>query len=222
MSTPLPDYYALLGVPSSATSSEIREAYKKQSLTCHPDRFPNASSGEKQRLTRKFQSLADAYYVLSDPERKSEYDGLRSSQGFQSFTEGQEEKEQDSSANFFSQFFRAAGSSTAAQDSDSHAEAGGQPEAEGVFNNVFEEMLRPEVHRVAPVWKWVGSASGAALGMILANIPGAVAGTFVGGKLGAIRDAKGKSVSQVFMNLNAGQRAEVLKALATKVLGSLG
>lgn len=44
----------------------------------------------------------------------------------------------------------------------------------------------------------------------------------VGNRLGAIRDAKGKSVGQVFMNLGANQRAEVLKALAMKVLGAVG
>lgn len=122
-------------------------------------------------------------YVLSDPERKAEYDGLRSTQGFQSFTEGEEEKEQDTSANFFSNFFRAAGAAAAAGGSsssgaDSNGDGAGaaQPQgecylqcrddsqlthvrfviffaADGVFNNVFEEMLRPEVHRVAPIWK---------------------------------------------------------------------
>lgn len=60
MSSPLPDYYGLLGVAPTATSQEVREAYKRASLQCHPDRFPNASAEEKQRLTTKFQSLADA------------------------------------------------------------------------------------------------------------------------------------------------------------------
>jgi hypothetical protein len=57
---PLPDYYAVLGVSPSATPTEVREAYKRQSLQCHPDRFPNVSEAEKQKLTTKFQSLADA------------------------------------------------------------------------------------------------------------------------------------------------------------------
>lgn len=83
-------------------------------------------------------------------------------------------------------------------------------------------MLRPEVHRVVPLWKWIGSASGAGLGFIVANIPGAIGGAVLGNRLGAIRDAKGKSVGAVFMSLNQGQRAEVLKGLAAKVLGSLG
>ena len=54
------------------------------------------------------------------------------------------------------------------------------------------------------------------------NIPGLIGGAVVGNRLGAIRDAKGKSVGQVFMNLGANQRAEVLKALAMKVLGAVG
>ncbi|CAO1620423.1 unnamed protein product [Parajaminaea phylloscopi] len=217
MASPLPDYYSLLGVAPTATSSEIREAYKKQSLRSHPDRFPNASTEEKERLTRKFQSLADAYYVLSNAERKAEYDSLRASQGFQSFEKGQEEQEQSSSARFFQSFF--SGGAAGASSGPAQQE---QPQANGVFSDVFEEMLRPEVHRVAPIWKWVGSASGAGLGFILGNIPGAVGGAVLGNRLGAIRDAKGKSVGAVFMNLNQGQRAEVLKALAVKVLGSLG
>ncbi|PWN19774.1 DnaJ-domain-containing protein [Microstroma glucosiphilum] len=187
---PLPDYYAVLGVSPTATPSEVREAYKRQSLQCHPDRFPNVPEAEKQRLTTKFQSLADAYYVLSNAERREEYDGLRGSQGFHAFGEGEEEKEQRSTA--------------------------------GTFNDVFAELLRPEVQRVVPIWKWVGSASGAGLGFILANIPGAIGGAVVGNRIGAIRDAKGKSVGAVFMNLSAGDRAAVLKALAVKVLGSLG
>ena len=93
-----------------------------------------------------------------------------------------------------------------------------QPQADRVFANVFEELLRPEVHRVAPFWKWVGGASGTALGFIVGNIPGALAGAFAGSQLGRIRDAKGKSVAEVFMSLGAAQRAEVLTNLLQRVL----
>lgn len=43
-----------------------------------------------------------------------------------------------------------------------------------MFGDVFEELLRPEVERVVPIWRWVGAASGAALGFIAGNLPGAV------------------------------------------------
>lgn len=91
-----------------------------------------------------------------------------------------------------------------------------------MFTDVFEELLRPEVDRVFPVWQGVGGASGAALGMLVFNIPGALAGLAGGVALGRIRDRKGRAVGHVFMELSASQRAEVLKALAMKVLGALG
>lgn len=249
MDGPVPDYYATLGVSPKASADDIRQAYKRESLRAHPDRFPNASDAERQRYTARFQSLADAYYVLSDSTRRAEYDGLRKAHGFgfgSSRTsarasasqstgappggwEEDAEKEQESSFNFFKSFFNhAAGApsgSTSAGESEvpnDHTTSAGQPQANYVFGDVFEELLRPEVHRVAPIWKWVGSASGAGLGFILANVPGAIGGAVLGNRLGAIRDAKGKSVVQVFGGLGANQRAEVLKALAVKVLGSLG
>lgn len=234
METPLPDYYRTLGVSPSASTSEIREAYKRASLATHPDRFPNATAQERQRYTQRFQTLADAYYVLSDSERRREYDQIRSSRPASSFfssgsTEADEtsEKEQGYSANFFQSFFPGAFKAESTDDQDdqddldtdagsnSHAN---QPRADGVFADVFEELLRPEVHRVAPWWKWVGTVSGGALGFIVGNVPGALGGAFAGSQLGRIRDAKGKSVAEVFVNLGAGQRAEVLTRLLQRVL----
>lgn len=55
-----PDYYHTLGVSSSASAEEIRQAYKRESLRSHPDRFPNSTAEERQRHTARFQSLADA------------------------------------------------------------------------------------------------------------------------------------------------------------------
>ncbi len=47
-------------------------------------------------------------------------------------------------------------------------------------------------------WSVVGGLSGGAMGFIVANFPGAVAGAVAGNRLGAVRDAKGKSVYSVF------------------------
>ncbi|SPO46735.1 uncharacterized protein PSANT_04421 [Moesziomyces antarcticus] len=233
MDAPLPDYYRTLGVEARATASEIKEAYKRRSLKTHPDRFPNATPAERQRYTQKFQTLADAYYVLSDTQRRREYDELRSSRpSSNSFFSGgvdsdddeaaseYSEKEQSYSANFFQSFFPGAFKQEEGQEEQSYnashdaRRGSSQPAADGVFANVFEELLRPEVHRVAPVWKYVGGASGTALGFIVGNIPGALAGAFAGSQLGRIRDAKGKSVAEVFMGLGASQRAEAKRTRA--------
>ena len=61
---------------------------------------------------------------------------------------------------------------------------------------------------------------GAGLGFIVANVPGLMVGAYAGNRLGAIRDAKGKSVAAVFSQLNGNDRAQILKALAMKVLGT--
>ena len=98
-------------------------------------------------------------------------------------------------------------------------------------------MLRPEVERHAPWWAWLGAICGAGIGFIIANLPGLLVGMYAGNKLGAIRDAKGKSVAAVFTQLGGDQKAQVrhvtnaffhrmtvcsqiLRALAAKVLGA--
>ena len=82
------------------------------------------------------------------------------------------------------------------------------------------QLLRPEVQRHGPWWAWTGGVCGAGLGFIVANVPGLMVGAYAGNRLGAIRDAKGKSVAAVFSQLNGNDRAQILKALAMKVLGT--
>jgi len=71
------------------------------------------------------------------------------------------------------------------------------------------QLLRPEVERRVPIWGWVGAACGGGLGFIVANVPGLMLGAFAGNRLGAVRDAKGKSLAAVFSELSGNQRAEV-------------
>ncbi|KAF7347618.1 DnaJ-domain-containing protein [Mycena venus] len=205
-----PDYYKLLNVTKSATQDEIRTAYKKESLKTHPDRIANASAAEKKKATEKFQAVADAYYVLSDPTRRREYDALHTSRS-------KDRTDDPGSANtFFNQFsgmFGGAGAGAAAADAE-------RPNADGVFADAFEDLLRPEVERHAPWWSYLGAVCGAGVGFIIANFPGLMLGAVAGNRLGAVRDAKGKSVAAVFNDLGGNQKAEILRALAMKVLGS--
>lgn len=66
------DYYKILGVSKNATLDEIKQAYKKLAMKYHPDRNP----GDKQ-AEEKFKEINEAYSVLSDPEKRKQYDQLR-------------------------------------------------------------------------------------------------------------------------------------------------
>ena len=67
------DYYATLGVNRNASADEIKKAYRKLAKQYHPDRNP----GDKQAEER-FKEIQEAYAVLSDPERRAQYDALGS------------------------------------------------------------------------------------------------------------------------------------------------
>ncbi|KAL2183883.1 DnaJ-domain-containing protein [Thermothelomyces heterothallicus CBS 203.75] len=94
------------------------------------------------------------------------------------------------------------------------------------FADVFEEMLReegmadegPGARPTSKFWSVLGGLSGGALGFIVANVPGMVAGAVAGNRLGAVRDAKGKSVYAVFQELPQTDRARLLSQLAVRVL----
>ena len=64
------DYYSLLGVSKNASQSEIKKAYKKSALKHHPDRNPD----NKEEAEEKFKEISKAYQILSDTNKRKQYD----------------------------------------------------------------------------------------------------------------------------------------------------
>lgn len=67
------DYYSVLGVSKDATDKDIKKAFRELSLKYHPDR----NDGNKE-AEEKFKAISEAYDVLSDKDKRHEYDTLRS------------------------------------------------------------------------------------------------------------------------------------------------
>jgi molecular chaperone DnaJ len=63
------DYYEILSVTRTASGDEIKTSYRKLAMTYHPDKNPGNAEAEE-----KFKELAEAYEVLSDPNKRSRYD----------------------------------------------------------------------------------------------------------------------------------------------------
>ncbi|MEZ2414914.1 molecular chaperone DnaJ [Muriicola sp. E247] len=63
------DFYEILGISKSATAAEIKKAYRKKALEYHPDKNPGDAKAEEM-----FKKSAEAYEVLSDPDKRARYD----------------------------------------------------------------------------------------------------------------------------------------------------
>ncbi len=63
------DYYEILGVARDATDPQIKSAYRKLALKHHPDRNPGDTAAEEE-----FKAAAEAYAIVSDPDKRSAYD----------------------------------------------------------------------------------------------------------------------------------------------------
>lgn len=76
------DYYKVLGVDKKASVDQIKKAYRKLALKYHPDKNPGDKKAEEQ-----FKKISEAYAVLSDPEKRNQYDTFGSDAFGRQFSE---------------------------------------------------------------------------------------------------------------------------------------
>src|SRR3989338_3091667 len=65
------DYYEILGIQRDASLDEIKKIYRNLALKYHPDRV---SADKKKEAEERFKEISEAYAVLSDPQKRSQYD----------------------------------------------------------------------------------------------------------------------------------------------------
>mmetsp|Transcript_42440 Transcript_42440/g.66390 ORF Transcript_42440/g.66390 Transcript_42440/m.66390 type:complete len:572 (+) Transcript_42440:90-1805(+) len=68
------DYYKILGVQRDCTEEDVKKAYRKAALKWHPDRHSSKGEAERAQAERMFKDVAEAYEVLTDPQKKRRYD----------------------------------------------------------------------------------------------------------------------------------------------------
>jgi len=73
------DYYSILGVERTASAEEIKKVYRKAAFKYHPDKSPD---DKKEEYENKFKELVEAYSVLSDSEKRNQYDNPQQAGGF--------------------------------------------------------------------------------------------------------------------------------------------
>ncbi|KAL1842077.1 hypothetical protein VTJ49DRAFT_6059 [Mycothermus thermophilus] len=145
-----PSTNGILEVSETATAAQIRDAYKRAALKTHPDRVPQDHPDRASR-TRRFQLVNDAYFVLSDPARRREYDYHRKAFTPSSSPGGKNDKKKKSSTSTSTSpgagtgtMPGAWGSEDAFAEAEAAAAEGGTPGAGTFFSWAWDYFMRSQ------------------------------------------------------------------------------
>jgi molecular chaperone DnaJ len=126
------DFYAILGVPQDADEGAIKKAYRTLARAHHPDKNPGDAAAEQ-----RFKDVGEANSVLSDPEKRREYDAVRQmARGGARFTAGGPGGGNGGFDDVFSSMFGGGGRGGGARVRYSTG-GGGQPDLEDILGGMF-------------------------------------------------------------------------------------
>lgn len=133
------DFYEILGVTKSSTEAEIKKAYRKKAIEFHPDKNPGNKEAEEN-----FKKAAEAYEILSDPQKKAKYDqyGHQAFDGSGGFGGGQGGMNMD---DIFSQFGDIFGGGFGGFSGFGGGNSGGQRRAKGTNLRIKVKLTLEEI-----------------------------------------------------------------------------
>ena len=153
------DYYKILNVTESATQEDIKKSFRKLALELHPDHNPDDPGSEE-----KFKDVTEAYGVLSDLQKKQEYDRFRADH----FAGRSSSRFQYSQEDIFSSMFQGKNASDIFEELNREFSRSGFRSGNNFFQNVF-----------------FGGAAGG-IGRVLRMIPGPIGRIGMGIKIAQI------------------------------------
>ena len=139
------DYYKILGVAENTSAADIKKEYRKLAIQFHPDK----NKGNKQAEER-FKEISEAYYVLSEPKRRAEFDQFRKYGGVN--PRGGNSGFHGAEGFDFEDLLRSYGSQGRRTTNRSQSYSG--------FADIFEELFSSEASTSHPQFRSSGSHSG--------------------------------------------------------------